>query len=93
MQDLITTETATGVLLGEDETAGHLKEALAALDRVVLLERFCAYELRHTAATTARREASVEAARALLGHSSASMTGHYAELDLGLAVAVAERLG
>jgi len=51
------------------------------------------HQLRHTAATLARKELGVEAARAYLGHSSASMTELYAEMDAGLAAKVAEKIG
>ena len=51
------------------------------------------HQLRHTAATIARKEFGVEAARAYLGHSSASMTELYAEMDAGLAAKVAKQIG
>ena len=50
-------------------------------------------QLRHTKATEIRREAGLDAARAVLGHSSTAMTETYAELDAGKAAAVMERLG
>lgn len=50
-------------------------------------------QLRHRAATTIRAEASLEAARIILGHSSASVTEIYAERDVAAAMDTARRLG
>ena len=52
-----------------------------------------ANQLRHTKATEIRRVDGLDAARAVLGHSSTTMTETYAELDAGKAAAVMERLG
>lgn len=43
------------------------------------------HQLRHAAASRIRREHGLEAARAILGHRSVTMTTHYAELDGALA--------
>jgi integrase len=51
------------------------------------------HQLRHTKATEIRREAGLDAARAVLGHRSPQMTELYAELDMSRAAAVMERLG
>jgi integrase len=51
------------------------------------------HQLRHSAATEVRREAGLEAARAVLGHATASMTEHYAEVDAQKAAEAMERLG
>jgi integrase len=50
-------------------------------------------QLRHTKATQIRREAGLDAARAVLGHTSPSITDHYAEIDADKAMSVMERLG
>lgn len=50
-------------------------------------------QLRHAAATRIRRERGLEAARAVLGHASASITEMYAELDMHLAEQVMADLG
>jgi integrase len=50
-------------------------------------------QLRHTKATEIRREHGLDAARAVLGHTSPAITEHYAELDADKAAAVMERLG
>jgi len=51
------------------------------------------HQLRHNAATLLRRELGIEAARVVLGHSSAAVTEIYAEVDLAKAKAAMERLG
>jgi hypothetical protein len=51
------------------------------------------HQLRHTKATQIRREAGLDTARAVLGHRSPSTTEIYAELDLGRAVELMERIG
>ncbi|MGE3803598.1 MAG: tyrosine-type recombinase/integrase [Gemmataceae bacterium] len=51
------------------------------------------HQLRHAAATKARREAGLDAARALLGHSSPVIADHYAELDILKAVELVARIG
>lgn len=51
------------------------------------------HQLRHNAATEIRREAGLDAARAVLGHRGPAITEHYAELDTAKAAAVMERLG
>ena len=45
------------------------------------IERWSPNQLRHSAATRIRREYGIDAARALLGHSSPAVTEVYAELD------------
>jgi integrase len=50
-------------------------------------------QLRHAKATEIRREVGLDAARAVLGHRSPQITEVYAELDLGKAAEVMERLG
>lgn len=51
------------------------------------------HQLRHAAATEIRKEAGLDAARAVLGHRSPAITETYAEIDLGKAAEVMERLG
>jgi integrase len=50
-------------------------------------------QLRHTKATEIRREAGLDAARAVLGHRSPRVTEVYAEVDFEKAAAVMEKLG
>jgi integrase len=51
------------------------------------------HQLRHTKATEIRREAGLDAARAVLGHRSPQITEVYAELDTGKAAEIMARLG
>jgi integrase len=51
------------------------------------------HQLRHTKATEIRREAGLDAARAVLGHRSPAITEVYAEIDATKAAEVMERLG
>jgi integrase len=51
------------------------------------------HQLRHTKATEIRREAGLDAARAVLGHRSPVVTEVYAEVDMGKAAEIMERLG
>jgi integrase len=50
-------------------------------------------QLRHAKATELRREAGLDAARAVLGHRSPQITEVYAEIDVAKAAQVMERLG
>jgi integrase len=50
-------------------------------------------QLRHAKATELRREAGLDAARAVLGHRSPKITEVYAEIDVNKATEVMERLG
>lgn len=50
-------------------------------------------QLRHNAATRLRKEFGLDAARAILGHSSLDMTETYAELDATKAADVMDRVG
>jgi integrase len=51
------------------------------------------HQLRHTKATEIRREAGIDAARAVLGHRSPAITEVYAEIDVNKAAEVAAKLG
>jgi integrase len=57
------------------------------------LQRWFPHQLRHSVATTVRREFGLEAAQATLGHAQADVTQIYAERDLSLAVEVARKIG
>jgi integrase len=50
-------------------------------------------QLRHALATRVRKEFSIDAARAILGHSSSAITEIYAELDLSQAASLMARIG
>jgi integrase len=51
------------------------------------------HQLRHNAATRIRREFGLDAARAILGHTSPAITELYAELDRSKAIEVMSLIG
>jgi integrase len=51
------------------------------------------HQLRHLRALELKREAGLDAARAILGHRSPVMTEHYATLDIAKGVEVMSRIG
>jgi len=55
--------------------------------------RWSPNQLRHNAATRLRKEFGLEAARVVLGHSSADVTEIYAELDFSKAASIMEQVG
>lgn len=55
--------------------------------------RWHPHQLRHTAATSIRKEFGLDAARAVLGHRTPVITEVYAELDASKAVSVVKELG
>ena len=55
--------------------------------------RWSPNQLRHSAATQLRKEFGIEAARGVLGHSSAGVTEIYAEQDLARAAEIMARVG
>lgn len=55
--------------------------------------RWSPNRLRHNAATYLRKQFGIEAARIVLGHSSAGVTEIYAEQDLSKAAEIMERVG
>ncbi len=57
------------------------------------LPKWTPYQLRHTAATKARKMFNYETAGALLGHSNMSATAIYAERNQGLADEAAKKFG
>jgi integrase len=59
----------------------------------VLVPDWHPHQLRHTAATQIRREYGLDVARVVLGHRSPQITELYAELDVGRAAEVMEKLG
>jgi integrase len=57
------------------------------------LEHWHPHQLRHTAASSIRKEFGLDAAHATLGHHGPAITNHYAELDANKIVEVARKLG
>ena len=82
----------------EDETFRQWRERIGAegwrqVKQWQREHRWHPHQLRHAKATEIRREAGLDAARAVLGHRGPAITEHYAELDIGKAAAVMERIG
>lgn len=65
----------------------------AALKEWRKAHRWHPHQLRHNAATRLRKEFGIEAARVVLGHSSAAVTEIYAEVDKAKAADVMRRIG
>lgn len=83
---------------GEDETYRQWRERIGAegwrqVKQWRREHRWHPHQLRHAKATEIRREAGLDAARAVLGHRGPAITELYAELDIGKAAAVMERIG
>jgi integrase len=57
------------------------------------IEPWHPHQLRHSAGTRIRREAGLETARVVLGHSSVAMTELYAEADRVRAAEIMGRIG
>ena len=68
-------------------------EQKAALREWQSSHRWSPNQLRHTAATTIRRQFGLEAAQVILGHAAADVTQVYAERDAEKAREVARRIG
>ncbi len=79
--------------VGDRYTANSLRGAIHRAARVAGVSAWSPNQLRHAAATRIRRELGLEAARAVLGHSSAHVTEIYAEMDKQLAERVMRELG
>ncbi|HPS56040.1 MAG TPA: tyrosine-type recombinase/integrase [Sedimentisphaerales bacterium] len=62
-------------------------------DPDIEMPKWTPYQLRHTAATKARKLFNYETAGALLGHSNMSATAIYAERNQDLADDVARKFG
>jgi integrase len=85
----------------EDRKRESRKEFLARLTDAEKTElkswrkghRWHPHQLRHTRALELKREAGLDAARAVLGHRSPVITEHYATLDTAKAVEVMAKLG
>jgi integrase len=78
---------------GEHYTVTSYDRAIANACRRAGVPPWAPNQLRHTKATEVRREAGLDAARALLGHRSTATTGVYTEIDVSKAADVMERLG
>lgn len=73
-------------------TCSYYRAVTRACDKLKI-ERWYPHQLRHNQATAIRKEFGLDAARAVLGHRSVTITNEYAELDKDKAVSVAQAIG
>lgn len=78
---------------GERYTAGSYRRAIHRACKKAGVDQWSPNRIRHTASTEIRKHFGIDAARAVDGHSSATTTEIYAELDLQKAVEVMRALG
>ncbi|MBL8793224.1 MAG: tyrosine-type recombinase/integrase [Planctomycetia bacterium] len=78
---------------GERYTVDSYRQAIQNACKRAKIPNWHPHQLRHTQATEIRREAGLDAARAVLGHRSPAITEVYAELDVSKAAEVMGRLG
>jgi integrase len=79
---------------GFQYTASSYRKAIASACDKACITRWHPHRLRHSAATQIRREFGLEAARMVLGHSSALITDAiYAERDHNRTIEVMKQLG
>lgn len=74
-------------------TASAYRQAIHRACDAAGVERWCPYDLRHTAATRMRSQHGEEVARVMLGHTSISTTQLYGEVDRAKAREVAAASG
>jgi integrase len=74
------------------DTASYRRAVQYACEKAQV-DRWSPNRLRHNCATRVRKEFGIEAARAVLGHTSSAVTEIYAELDQKTATNVMGRLG
>ena len=78
---------------GDRYRVGSYAVAIARACEKAGVPHFHPHQIRHTKATEIRREAGLDAARAVLGHRSPKVTEVYAEIDVNKAAEVMEKLG
>ena len=83
----------TGRVVGAAYTSASYGRAIADACKRAGVERWTPYQLRHTHAVAIRERFGLDAAQAVLGHSSARMSEHYAKLTERTLVHVMEAAG
>jgi len=79
---------------GDRYTTGSYRKAITRACEAAGVDVWTPHRLRHNAATTLRREAGLEAASLVLGHSSTTLTDAvYAERDMAKAVDIIAKVG
>jgi len=77
----------------ESYTTGTYARSILYACKRAELDHWHPNQLRHSAATTIRKQFGLEAAQVILGHSGADVTQIYAEKDADKAIEVARRIG
>jgi integrase len=75
---------------GERYNATTYRQSIQRAAKRAKVEQWHPYQLRHLAGTVVRDALGIEAAQALLGHSKASMTEHYAKQNESKAIEAAQ---
>lgn len=70
--------------------SGSYRQAITRAAKAAKVERWTPYQIRHLTATEVRAALGIEDARALLGHSTALMTAHYARESVEAATRAAK---
>lgn len=78
---------------GESYSVETYRRAIRRACKAAKLDAWTPNQLRHAAATRIRKEFGLEAARVVLGHTSAAVTEVYADLDERKAAEVMARVG
>lgn len=78
---------------GDHYTVGSYRRAIQTACKKAGVPCWFPHQLRHNAATWLRKEFGLEAARVVLGHSSAAVTEIYAEIDQMKAAEIMMRVG
>ena len=78
---------------GEKFTTGTYGRSIASACWRAKIASWSPNQLRHSAATSIRKEFGIEAAQTILGHSHLGVTQVYAERDASKAIAVAKAVG
>ena len=81
------------VAAGDHYTKNSYRAAIRRACDKAKVPRWRPNQLRHNAATNIRKEYGIEAARVVLGHSSAAMTEVYAEMDQMKAADIMGKMG
>lgn len=78
---------------GNQYSVDSYRKAIQRAARRAGVERWAPHQLRHSAATTVRKQFGLDACQAVLGHRGAKVSEIYAELDTAKAKEVARRIG
>jgi integrase len=79
--------------VGECYTTASYRKAIRRACDAAEVPVWHPHQLRHTAATELRAKYGLEAARAVLGHTSVAVTAIYAEADQAVSEKVAREVG